>query len=754
MDSDMISKGLEVLGLDKEQVMARVSKKRKSRTGSVASSSSGTTPSLSVPSSAHTPDASTTTTQSGQGQGPGQRKPRRDKGVIGRLARLESLLLGGLSRDTTTQTQDTTTARGMSLSPSLSPAEITLPLPAPSRDTPVPHTAQQSQPQSQTSTSFIRRPSPPRLSHSASSSERSLSVHSAFSTHSSPFLPPQSPSFPSTSSVLFDTSDISVLSLRVVDADPGTSSSSALFDTTHWDAGTPMPDLPSFDASAWHISRTLTAFDDLPPVPPPTILNSLVLLYFDRFPLHFSLMHFSLVHRSAFLSSSSPPDPIVIYAILTIASHMHESPEVRAMGRGVFFPRLRRAIRAGADRPGVPGLVGLLYGFSFAVKHVMWKEAYFYYIQAVSHIKLLNLVTERALAERLPSWTDRESYRRCFWFTYICDRSIAAATNRPVALQDVETCGIMLPCPDEIWDSAYPPASYIPPHTLDSFFSIRTTATTPDPTAISQFAFESALCYPFGHVVEFHQHWWNRGVMPFAPGSERQKASVLARMGEIEEELETWKRKLDDYVTAGGKGLSEKSVRRLKLSYHGVWTVLHGPSTLTLKLATEFVLRPVWIAASPNPGAAYRVGNFDRAELERTLVAWSQSPSFLSAFAHAAEASEIAKEEENHLTEVGTDTSHDTTTVLLCPVVIIFLATGALQTVLDGPAPDGLVERAHTVLAELHRMCKAALGHTKADKLLLRLADEIGRMDVGGTTAAVGGGGAGAVGVVGGAIAG
>ncbi|KAJ3338013.1 hypothetical protein HDU93_010079 [Gonapodya sp. JEL0774] len=397
------------------------------------------------------------------------------------------------------------------------------------------------------------------------------------------------------------------------------------FDTTHWDA-MPMPDLPAFDAGSWQMTRSLTAFDDLPPVPAPQLINSLVHLYFDRFPLHFSIVHFSLVHRASFLQSPTPPNPIVYYAILTIGSHMHESPEVRAMGRAVFFPRLRRAIKASADRPGLAGLVGLLYGFTYAVKHVMWKEAYFYYIQCASHIKLLNFTTERSLIDRLDSWADRESFRRSFWFTYILDRSMAAATNRP-----------------PVWNSPHlPPATYVPPYTLDTFFSIRPTSHLPEPqpTALSQFAFEAALSYPFGHVVDFHQHYWNRGVLPFAPLTDRQRMSVLARVAEIEEELETWKRKLEEYVAKGSVGLSETS------------------------LATEFVLRPVWIASSPNPGADYHVGNFDRDELEKTLVAWSQSPAFLTAFAHAAEASEIAKVSESIMLEERTDQSHDATTFL------------------------------------------------------------------------------------------
>ncbi|KXS15046.1 hypothetical protein M427DRAFT_145786 [Gonapodya prolifera JEL478] len=423
----------------------------------------------------------------------------------------------------------------------------------------------------------------------------------------------------------------------------------------------------------YRIPRLLTIFDDLPPLPSTDLCNELITLYFLSIPPTFSFLH-----RPSFLADPAA-HPALYAAVLCFAAAYHRSPEVRRIGRQALYPRLNRLVGDGSsqDAASLQFLQARIHAFVYAINHVMWDRAYLLLTTFPGSVTYLKLDDERTLSS-LP-WPESESARRTVWATSMLDGGVNVMVGAGTGQL---ACGdhlgmVRLPAPERwvvmgtltsrqvviimsnhginsfsIWDSTIPPPqSSLPPPTLDALFagledaSIHPTSAS----AISAMGLSASLLSLLARSSRVHRWCDARDIFAFRPVYSRVGKRAARDVEDIERDLAAWRGIFELRVAVGGMDVPHEIAPLLRASWEGVWSALHGPSTIISILAGHLVHRPRWVAqerldgTQPDPSADIPPKLFRPGYLRSTLLAWSSSPSFLIAFDHASNAADVLK---------------------------------------------------------------------------------------------------------------
>ncbi|KAJ3284032.1 hypothetical protein HK104_010123 [Borealophlyctis nickersoniae] len=255
------------------------------------------------------------------------------------------------------------------------------------------------------------------------------------------------------------------------------------------------------------LPRPLSLFDDLPPLPDQSILNSLIRLYFEKMSPTISIIHETAFYRSASLPPPEDPtkfmcppyhhlpptpglSPVLLYSMLACSARHHPTLKLdTALIQSTFYERARRLMLPSLDHPTLNHLKALLHLTLFAVEQSLWMAGYMWLGNSVTMGRFLGLYNELPADMRDAPEPDKvggltvqqieaEEGRRCWWWIRCHDacvfppfevchflfltaayinpfgflRSGSAASKRPQMISDTEFASTLnLPTPDALF---------------------------------------------------------------------------------------------------------------------------------------------------------------------------------------------------------------------------------------------------------------------------------------------------------------
>ncbi|KXS15352.1 hypothetical protein M427DRAFT_155328 [Gonapodya prolifera JEL478] len=379
------------------------------------------------------------------------------------------------------------------------------------------------------------------------------------------------------------------------------------------------------------ITRPLSIFHDLPPLPSQDLLNTLVTLHFSHIPIHLSF-----IHRASFLSNPLR-DPVLLFSIVTLSSTLTDSPELRQVGRQELFPRMHRLIEQATHNPSVASLGATVYAFFYAMHDDGWERARWYFSQCIAQVYSLGLNSEDAFRSlMLDSWIEQESGRRTFWAVYNLDKMIGTALGSSFAFSGRSSWNLRLPCPDSVWLAVGdPPTRLITSPTLEEFFGV---SGIPgwlelDHSSTSTFMFECTAMYLQGRVVEVHRIMARQQLPTMTIGVSMAPQGDL---NDVAAELRIWEARINEYLARKRAVVNFPNIVKLQCLFHTIWTILHTSAEMT-EFTSRCLLRPRWVnnVTSGFDDACRKVQEAMH-EHKGTLELWLMSPLFTEAFTHAS----------------------------------------------------------------------------------------------------------------------
>ncbi|KXS09335.1 hypothetical protein M427DRAFT_238702 [Gonapodya prolifera JEL478] len=313
-----------------------------------------------------------------------------------------------------------------------------------------------------------------------------------------------------------------------------------------------------FSRASYSLRHGLSIFDDLPPLPPQSILNDLICVHFSRVaPV------VPIVDRRHFLLNPTI-DAILFFGMLSVAAIHHDNLEARTLASSTFFPRLQRLLKADADRPSLSGLQGCIFAMIFTGANLMIESNDIYRSQAVSTIQFLGLHSE-SFIEGLPaSPSQKEIYRRCFWVMFFMDRQSVAIRNHAKMISDEGSHMIRLPCHNRDLDSLESTDYISNGPTISVFF-------TSTPTfKVGGIALELTIWHLFSRAQDLHTYCESHNVLPFCLPEGALGTRIKMRIAELEEDLAVWKRRFD--MAMEDCDFPESTISYLHACYLGVVT--------------------------------------------------------------------------------------------------------------------------------------------------------------------------------------
>ncbi|KAJ3342627.1 hypothetical protein HDU93_001606 [Gonapodya sp. JEL0774] len=368
------------------------------------------------------------------------------------------------------------------------------------------------------------------------------------------------------------------------------------------------------------LRREPSMFDDISPLPPPSLTNDLIRAYFAQ-----AASTFPIIDRQSFLKNPAA-NAILLYGVLTVGALHQDSPEARAFARNSLFPRLQRLLKADADRPSLSGFQGCMLAMVYTGAN-FWLEANdLYRTQAIGTIHALGLYSETYLGNIANTEAQKELCRRCFWIMFFMDRQSVAVRHHPKMISDDGLENLRLPCDSRLWDA--PESAHSARHTptIANFF-----AATPS-FPVGALALEMTLWSLFSRVRDFHNYCWTAQVLPFSPSESVIGTRVRLRAIELEEDLLVWKQRFD-MCTMDDCDMTPQDAVYLHTCYLGILALLHGPTQLPGSQAfpTPEVAHTEGVSFLLPPGSG-REG----------LGLWCVSPSFLKSVSAAMNLAELA----------------------------------------------------------------------------------------------------------------
>jgi len=291
---------------------------------------------------------------------------------------------------------------------------------------------------------------------------------------------------------------------------------------------------------------------------------------------------------------------------------------------------------------------------------------------------------------------EREERRRTWWLLYIIDRHLALCYNRPVALLDVESEGLLLPMDDITWQNGEfygsseqnlysQPSPNAPTHQ-------RTTGVQYEITGCGLYQFFLPLMAILGQVVDLH-HARNRPKFEVASqaNTEGNNEGMEPLVEVITAELDSYARSLQEFEAAhirSGNGANEGESRP-----NAPLTEMEIQAKIAISYGTH-VMHVLHILVS---------GKWDPISMLDDTDLWISSNSFISSTAHAVSAAEA----------IGNILKYDPDLSFMPYFFGIYLLQGSFLLLLiadklQGEASDAVVTACETIV-RAHEVCVVTL---------------------------------------------
>ncbi|KAI9025563.1 fungal-specific transcription factor domain-containing protein [Hyaloraphidium curvatum] len=294
----------------------------------------------------------------------------------------------------------------------------------------------------------------------------------------------------------------------------------------------------------------VVAFDDLAPLPPQDVLDSLIEAYFK-----YLAPSTSFIHRGTFLRNLRAQPPMLLYSMYAIAAPFSDRVGPNRFKFAIsMFERAKRLLYPALEKP--PALVTIQTLLHLVLHGVTsWTQgsiAYQFTGIAIMMARQMKLNVDpdsdkfsKEATKRNMRWVEKETRRRVWWALYNLDRITAVAADRACIIADNE-CLTSLPCNPLLWDFDLPErgnsdiiTSANMPAWVALFLS-NPEEPLPDLTDADPFLYECMLNNVVGKIVEFHQWCAFRDINPFSPPANALGEAARKKMALVEEMLAKW----------------------------------------------------------------------------------------------------------------------------------------------------------------------------------------------------------------------